>query len=106
MEHSGRGQLPGRQTLISDKQTQMKERMRHQELFLSGVAKLRSGPIVEAIAEEQTYRQNTEEISKSLERHAANLSQISGPIEEVGISTAPRDKSGLLIYDQAIEHFG
>lgn len=84
----------------------MKDRIRHQELFLSGFAKLRSGPIVETIAEEQTNRnQNTDEISKSLERHAANLSQISGPMEEVGISTAPRDKSGLLIYDQAIDHF-
>ncbi len=76
-------------------------------MFLSGIAKLRSGPIVETITEEQTNRnQNTEEISKSLERHAANLSQISGPLDEVGISTAPRDKSGLFIYDQAIEHFG
>lgn len=95
-----------RHNQLADRASQLKERIKNQESLLKGVAKLKYGPIVESIAEElNTKAQNTEEITKSLERHAANLSQISGPLEEIGISTAPRDGKGLILYDQAIEPF-
>ena len=102
---SGQGVRSGssretRQMQISERQNLLMERIKTRE-----VGKTIKYGAIEAIAEERTNRGNTSEgISRSIERQA-NLSHISGPMEEVGISTAGRDGKGMLIYDQGFDQF-
>lgn len=100
-EHVSRGSSrETRQMQISERQNLLMERIKTRE-----VGKTIKYGAIEAIAEERTNRGNTSEgISRSIERQA-NLSHISGPMEEVGISTAGRDGKGMLIYDQGFDQF-
>ena len=76
------------------------ERIRTREQVLKDPTKPSKYGAIESIAEERTNRGKVDDsnISRSIERQA-NLSHISGPMEEVGISTAGRDGKGMLIYD-------
>lgn len=67
--------------------------------MLQALPKTKYGLKIDSIAEEMAtnHDENQNEIIDSLERQAANFTQISGRMEDIGQSTVQRDGKGLIL---------